>query len=232
MEDDHVKRPYNSPARTEQARQTRRRIRAAGGAQFVRFGYAATSMKAVAREAGVAERTLYLNFPTKAALLNEIIRVTVRGHDRDEPLLAGEGFRSVLEAPAGQMLHQFTLVTAAMAARTARILAIGEAAATVDPALRDFRDRGHAATRADLREVADALRRRGELAANVTVEQAADTLFALAANEALYLRLTDECGWDNEQYAQLLETLLTHLTLQTRKPRIPSSRRRPTSRRD
>jgi hypothetical protein len=26
----------------------------------------------------------------------------------------------------------------------------------------------------------------------VTVEQAADTLFALAANEALYLRLTDE----------------------------------------
>ncbi len=42
----------------------------------------------------MAERTLYLNFPTKAALLNEIVRVTVRGHDRDEPLIAGEAFRS------------------------------------------------------------------------------------------------------------------------------------------
>src|SRR5436305_5197080 len=195
MDDGHVKRPYNSPARTEQARQTRRRIRAVAEALFVRSGYAATSMQEIARNAGVAERTVYLNFPTKAALLNEIIRVTVRGHDRDEPLLAGEGFRAVLEAPPGQLLHQFALVATALMARTARILAIGEAAATVDPTLRDFRDRGHAATRADLREVADALRRHGELAPHVTVEQAADTLFAVAANEALYLRLTDERGW-------------------------------------
>jgi AcrR family transcriptional regulator len=225
MDDDHVKRPYNSPARTEQARQTRTRIRAAGEALFVRSGYAGTSMKEVARNASVAERTVYLNFPTKAALLNEIIRVTVRGHDREEPLLASQGFRSVLEAPPGQLLHQFALLATALMTRTARILAIGEAAATVDPALGDFRDRGHAATRADLRKVADALRRRGELAPQVTVEQAADTLFALAANEALYLRLTDERGWTDDQYAQLLETLLTHLAIGT-------PERRTTGRRD
>jgi AcrR family transcriptional regulator len=211
MTDGHVKRPYSSPARTEQARQTRARIRAAGEALFVRLGYAATSMKAVAREAGVAERTVYLNFPTKALLLNEIIRVTVRGHDRDESLLAGETFRSVLDAPAGRLLHEFALASTALMERTARILAIGEAAATVDPALSEYRDRGHAATRADLREVAGALRRRGELAAGVTVDQAADTLFALAANEALYLRLIDECGWTNDRYAQLIETLVGHL---------------------
>jgi AcrR family transcriptional regulator len=214
MDHGHVKRSYKSPARTEQARQTRRRIRAVAEALFVRSGYAATSMQEVACSAGVAERTVYLNFPTKATLLNEIIRVTVRGHDRDEPLLACEGFRVVLEAPPGQLLHQFALEATAMMSRTARILAIGEAAATVDPALADFRDRGHAATRADLRQVADALRCRGELRPQVTVEQAADTLFALAANEALYLRLTDERGWTNDQYAQLLETLLTHLATQ------------------
>src|SRR3954454_9534588 len=182
MSEDEVKRPYSSAVRAEQALHTRRRIRAAAEALFLRGGYAATSMKQVAAEAGVAERTLYLNFPTKAALLNEIIRVAVRGHDRDEPLAAGEGFRGLLAAPPGELLPQFARMTAALMARTARVLAIGEAAATVDPALREFRDRGHDATRSDLREVAGALSRRGELAPHITREQAADTLFAVAAN--------------------------------------------------
>jgi AcrR family transcriptional regulator len=211
MDGGNIKRPYNSAVRAEKALQTRRRIRVAAEALFLRSGYSATSMKELASEAGVAERTLYLNFPTKAALLNEIVRVSVRGNDRDEPLIAGEAFRSVLDASPGRLLHQFAAVSAELMPRVARILAIGEAAATVDPALRAFRDRGHAATRSDLREVANALKERGELAPHTTVEQAADTLFALAANEAFYLRLVDECGWSNKQYAQLLESLLTCL---------------------
>ena len=60
----------------------------------------------IVAQAGVAERTLYLNFPTKSTLLNEIIRVAVRGHDLDQPLAAGEGFRTVLEAPPGQVLPE------------------------------------------------------------------------------------------------------------------------------
>jgi AcrR family transcriptional regulator len=211
MSGDEVKRRYHSPVRAQKALGTRRRIRAAAEARFLRDGYAATSMKDVAAKAGVAERTLYLNFPTKAALLNEIIRVAVRGHDRDEPLAAGETFRAVLDAPPDQVLREFGRMSAALMARTARVLAIGEAAATVDPALREFRDRGHAATRSDTRAVAHALARRDELAPGVTPELAADTLFAVAANEALYLRLVDECGWTESDYAELLERLLAHL---------------------
>jgi AcrR family transcriptional regulator len=168
-------------------------------------------MKQVAAEAGVAERTLYLNFPTKAALLNEIIRVSVRGHDRDEPLAAGAGFRAVLEAPPDEIVGEMARMSAALMGRSARVLAIGEAAAIVDPALREFRDRGHAATRADVREVADALARRGALAPHLTPARAADALFAIVANESLYLRLVDECGWTDAEYARLLEGLLAHL---------------------
>src|SRR4051794_23625234 len=211
MSPDEVKRPYTSATRAEQALQTRRRIRAAAERLFVGGGYAATTMKEVAAEARVAERTLYLNFPTKAALLNEIIRVAVRGHDRDEPLAAGEGFRALLTAPPGELLPQFARMTAALMARTARVLAIGEAAATVDPALRESRDRGPDATRSDLREVAAALSRRGELAPHTPRQQAADTLFAVAANEALYLRLADECDWTDSDYTELIQTLLAHL---------------------
>jgi AcrR family transcriptional regulator len=211
MSGDEGKRRYHSPVREEKARGTRRRIHAAAEALFLRDGYSATSMKGIAAEAGVAERTLYLNFPTKAALLNEIIRVAVRGHDRDEPLAAGETFRATVDAPAHQLLREFSRMSAALMARTARVLAVGEAAAAVDPALREFRDRGHTATRSDTREVADALARRGELAPDITPEHAADTLFAVAANETLYLRVVDECGWTETEYAELLERLLAHL---------------------
>lgn len=211
MSDEEIKRAYRSPLRTQRALATRRRIRTAAEALFVRDGYSATSMKQVAAQAGVAERTLYLNFPTKAELLNEIIRVAVRGHDRDEPLAGGPGFGAVIQAPAGELLREFARMVAGLMSRTARLLAIGEAAATVDPALREFRDRGHAATRADLLAVADALSDRGELAPGVTPQQASDTMFAVAGSEAPYLRLLDECGWSDDDYAQLLERLLSHL---------------------
>jgi AcrR family transcriptional regulator len=201
--------------RAERAARTRRRIREVAEALFLRAGYAATSMKQVAAEAGVAERTLYLTFPTKAELLNEIIRLSVRGHDRDEPLAAGEGFRAVLEAPPARIAGEMARMATALMGRSARVLAIGEAAATVDPALRGFRDRGHAATRADLREVAEALARRDALAPHLTPAQAADALFAIAANEALYLRLVEECGWREADYAGLLEALLAHLVAVT-----------------
>jgi hypothetical protein len=49
---------------------------------------------------------------------------------------------------------------------------------------------------------------RGELAEAVTVERAAGTLFAVAANESVYLRLVDECGWTDSDYARWLERLL------------------------
>jgi len=81
-------RPYKSPKREQRAQETRRRIRDAASRLFLRDGYAATTMTAIARAAKVGERTVYLAFPTKPALLGEIITVAVRGGDDDAPLAA------------------------------------------------------------------------------------------------------------------------------------------------
>ena len=204
-----VKRSYHSPKRAEQALETRRRIRSTAERLFLRDGYLPTSMKSIAGEAGVAERTLYLAFPTKAALLHEIIVVALRGHDRDEPLSESPAVRSAFEAPAGELIPRFAQAVAVLMGRAARVLAIGEAAATADPALVAFRERGHAAQRADAHELAEALQERGELAAGMTVDQAADTIFALAANEAVYLRLVEECGFGERDFADWLGKVLT-----------------------
>ncbi|MFL5887614.1 MAG: TetR family transcriptional regulator [Solirubrobacteraceae bacterium] len=160
MSADEVNRkPYQSPLRAAAARETRRRIRAAAAELFTSEGYAATTMTAVAAAAGVSDRTVYLSFETKAALLNECIRVAVRGGDEEAPLMARAGFRSVLEAPPERMLARLADASAQLMRRAARLLAVGESAWNQDPLLREFRERGHAATRADALDIAKALRR-------------------------------------------------------------------------
>ena len=56
------RRPYRSRLRTEQAAQTRLRILEASGSLFAERGYAATTIDAVAAQAGVAADTVYAIF--------------------------------------------------------------------------------------------------------------------------------------------------------------------------
>ena len=68
-----VKRKYDATSRRAAAAATRDRICAAAEQLFVADGYARTSIRAVAQAAGVAEATIYLTFPNKAALLDAVI---------------------------------------------------------------------------------------------------------------------------------------------------------------
>lgn len=207
MAERKVKRPYHSPARERAATDTRRRIRAAAAERFVREGFARTSMKAVAADAGVAERTVFLAFPSKAALLSECIRAAVRGGDA--PLLARADSRTIFDAPPERMLRAVAEQSAGLFGRAARLLAVGESAAPDDPLLAEARDRGHAATRADMLAVATAMKRAGALRRGVSAQRAAEVMYGLVASEAVYLRLVDQCGWTTAQYTTFLEQALT-----------------------
>lgn len=66
-----VKGPGSS-YRHEQAEATRARIGEAAQTLFATRGYAATSMDAIAREAGVANRTVYAVFGAKRHILSQI----------------------------------------------------------------------------------------------------------------------------------------------------------------
>jgi AcrR family transcriptional regulator len=209
MADDEVKRrQYESPARAAAARRTHRRIRAAAEDLFTRNGYEGTSMRAVAAAAGVSERTVFLAFPTKAALLSECIRVAVRGGDEDTPLLDRPSFRAALDAPPERMLAAIAEASTALMARAARLLAVGEAAGVTDPVLEEHRRRGHEATLADAIAMAKALKRVGLLRKGLTVQRAADRIYALAASESVYLRLVEQRGWTDAAYARALEDAL------------------------
>lgn len=205
------KRRYHTPKRTARAQATRQRIRAAAEALFLRDGYARTSMSAVAKAAGVAEKTVYLAFPTKADLLNEIIVTALRAEDAPRPF--GARLREALAAPPAQLVAEFAALSADVMARTAQVMALGENAASSDPQLAELRDRGHAAMRSDCQDVAAALAARGALADDVTVDTAASTLYAVV-NESVYLRLVDGCGWTPDEYRSWLDRTLKETLLQ------------------
>jgi AcrR family transcriptional regulator len=208
------RRRYSSPKRAQAALERRRRMRAAAERLFMRDGYEPTTMLRIAAEAGVAERTLYLAYPSKAALLDEIIRVGVRGGEGNEPLARRAPWVEMLAATSvAEVVARFAAGGAGLMSRAARALWLGEANAASDTQLQQARERGHANIRADMGEFAGALHDRGALAPGMEVHRAAAILFAICANETVFLRLIDESGWTPDQYAELTEKLVTALLI-------------------
>jgi hypothetical protein len=132
----------------------------------------------------------------------------VRGGDEEAPLMVRAGFRAVLEAPPERMLARLADASAQLMRRAARLLAVGESAWNQDPLLRELRERGRAATRADALDIAKALRRARVLRRGMSPQRAADVIYALTASESVYLRLVDDQGWSDSAYARMLERAL------------------------
>jgi len=203
MSERPVKRKYDASARRAAAAVTRERICAAAESLFLRDGYARTSVRAVAKAAAVAEATVYLTFPDKAALLDAVIVRAVR----DNP---SERIDAIAAAPPGEVLPRLASSHAALMARAARLIALGEGATCMDAALRPLRERAHRDLRTAFRGVADRLDEAGLL--RTGAQEAADTLYAIAS-ESTYLRMTEGAGLPPDRYATWLTATLSALLL-------------------
>src|SRR4051812_38588099 len=92
-------RRYDSPRRREQAAATRGQILDAAQRLFEDQGYAPTTMAAIATEAGVALKTVYVAFETKSGVLRALWNLLLRGDRDDVPVASQEWYREVLEEP-------------------------------------------------------------------------------------------------------------------------------------
>src|SRR5918993_185165 len=202
-------RRYSTPKRDQRAAATRAAILAAAEEMFLRDGYARTSMKSIAIEAGVSEKTMYLAFATKATLLRQVIQLRARGDERAIPLSDRPEWRALVTGPVEEIFVRFATQNATLMTRTAAIMALGETAAAIDPELAEYRDQAHTETRANLRALAAELKARDVLAPGISEQDAADTIYALATDETVFLRLTRDCGWTPDRYADLIAHTLT-----------------------
>src|ERR687888_2364918 len=92
-------RRYESPRRQAQAAATRRAILEAAHRLFERQGYAATTMAAIAAEADVAVKTVYVAFETKSGLLRALWHLLLRGDEEDIPIPERAWYRAVVAEP-------------------------------------------------------------------------------------------------------------------------------------
>jgi AcrR family transcriptional regulator len=88
MSSDAPRRPYDASRRQDAARRTRAAVLAAGRELLFRDGYRATTVRAVAEQAGVSPETVYKAFGGKPGLVKALWDVTLAGDD--EPLAMGE----------------------------------------------------------------------------------------------------------------------------------------------
>jgi AcrR family transcriptional regulator len=196
-----ARRSYNSPLRARRAEQTRAALVAAATRLFIEKGWAATGMRDIAREAGVALETLYTHFSSKPNLLQAVIDIAVAGDDAplavaDRPEFAamGRGSRRARIAAAAQLvtvIHGRTAVFARL---------LREAAAT-EKAMADALHSTRERQRLDV-DAGAAL-----IMGRKPTEAERDGLWAVLSPE-VYMLLVDESGWSPEQYeAWVLNTL-------------------------
>jgi len=201
-------RAYRSPRRREQARLTRQHILEAAQELFSATGYATTTIAQIADEAGVAVQTVYAVFGTKRAILVAILETRVVGDDDDAALSEREEWQVVQRQQEPRAaIRAFAHANRTVLDRIGSVWAVLHDAARVDPDLRALEKLSQQQRYTDLRLVAQTLHSLGPLRSGLSVDKAADTIWAIASPD-LCLQLLTERGWNTDDYEAWLGDIL------------------------
>ena len=193
---DVKRRRYNSPQRDEQANATRQQILRAAERLFARQGFMAATLRAIAREADVSLATVYLYFSGRAAIVSALAEEVV----------------SAADLSVEQVLHRGEPIDQVrVGVRVIRTL--NERSWLITDILRSFRGGDEELTRLwalwqerhldAVRRATMAIAASGGLRAGLTIDEAADVLYAVAGTE-VYRALVHDRGWTPERYESWL----------------------------
>lgn len=197
-------RRYESPRRREQAAATRTAILRAAQQLFEQRGYAATTMAVVAREAGVAPKTVYLAFETKAGLLRELWHLLLRGDEDSAPMPERTWYRRMLAEPdpAGR-LRLLAATSRTVKERAAPLMEVIRGAAASDADVAALWSRIGSEFHAIHRPLVDGIAGDGALRAGLGADDACDLLWTLN-HPAVWQLLVVERGWSPQRYEEWL----------------------------
>ena len=211
------KRAYNSQRRQAQAAATRRSILDAAQRRFEADGYVPTTMDAIAAEAGVALKTVYLAFATKVGLLRAVWDLLLKGDTDDAAVAERPHYREMLEEPDPvAQLRMNARHARVVKSRIGPILRVIRSAAAVDPDAAALWQLIQSDFYENQRVLVAAIHRRGGLRPDLDVTRATDILWTLNHPD-VWLLVAFERRWTPEQFetwfadvtcAQLLGTSL------------------------
>jgi AcrR family transcriptional regulator len=197
-------RPYDSPRRREQAAATRRAILEAAQRLFERDGYAATSVPAIAGEARVALKTVYVVFETKANLLNALWEARLGQGEEAIPVLEREWYGRLLAEPNPEgKLRILAAQGREVKTRSGALLEVIRNASTADTEIAALWNRIQSKLLDVQHSVIEQLAEKDALADGLDVATATDILWTLNHPTVWHL-LVRERGWSAEQYERWL----------------------------
>lgn len=193
-------RRYDNAGRRAQSEETRRRILDIARELVVARGYRATTIAGIARTAGVHVDTVYELVGRKPVLLRELIERAISGTD-GAVVAEDRGYVRAIRSepdPARKLAVYARAVRRIQARMAPLFLALRDAAATEPEAQlvwREISDR----RAANMRRLAEDLDAAGGLRPGLSIDEAADVIWATNSPE-LYVLLTVERSWSPERY--------------------------------
>ena len=199
-EDVKRNRRYDSPLRRDQAAATRRHILEIAKQLFECDGYLATPMSAIAREAGVALKTVYLAFDTKSGLLRALWQFVLVGEDNQAPVAERSWYREVLDdADPKRQLQLNASNSRAVKQRAAALMKVIRDAAPADADLGALWRNIQADFHHNQGRIVTLLHERRALRRDLDVGAATDILWTLNHPDVWQL-LVIERHWSPERY--------------------------------
>jgi len=209
-------RRYDASRRRAAALETRRAIAEAARQQFVKDGYAATTMAAIAASAGVSHETVYAMFGPKPALLRYLVEIAISGTDEPVPALERESTRAMQAEPDPErMMAMFAHVVRLLQERLAPLFEVLNTGAQTDADLKIYADELAARRARDMRLLVAELASRGGVRSGLSLDIAADVVWIFNSPE-FYLLCVRDRGWTPDFFEQWLFDSFRRLLLPER----------------
>jgi AcrR family transcriptional regulator len=207
------KRKYDSSRRKAQARQTRFQVIEAARRLFFSSGYAKTTIEMIAREAGVATETVYATFGNKISILTKLVDVSIVGDDEPIPLLERPNIQATAQSATPQkMIEGFSNDMYDIMQRMSPMFMLLRATAKSEPEIALLLDRILQDRVGGMRFFVEQLARLSPLREGLSLEKAAETVWAISSGEVFHL-LTVDRNWTRKQYVNWLADSLSRLLL-------------------
>ena len=203
------RRTYVSKRRSEQAGATRWAIVQAALRLFAANGFSATTMQAVADEAGVAFQTVYAIFGNKRELLRQTLEAAIVDDPEADAVAERDEAKAIAKEPNARRRAELAAAMVTQnSSRIVPIVRVAREAAAVDPEFAATAASITAGRRQDM--VASARLLAGPGTLRVPVEEAVGTLYTLYSPDT-YTALTVDMGWSPAQFERWLADALERL---------------------
>ena len=202
------RRRYDASARQDHARQTRWAVLQAAHRLFLDRGYAATTVAAVAAEAGCSVETVYKAFGGKPGLVKAVFDVSIAGDDEPVAIMQREWVRRIREEPdPRRKLTLYGEHLTRTVPRSGPVQLLVRDAAASDPAVAGVWSQMLAERLTGMSALARELEAGGHLRPDISVDDARDILWTYNSPE-LYELLVVHRGWSPDRYGRWVASAL------------------------